>query len=139
MAERGRPGFLDDPENVESVAIAYIDGRTRKQIASAFGVNERTVTAWRGDPRVKARAAQLARDRILQVVRKTDSQIEDRLKNAGEMSVRELLDIRKEFITGPGFQDEAAGISPETITEVTEAMEADPDFAAALTALLEKE
>lgn len=134
----GRPHFLDQPGSAEAVAFAWIDGKTRQEMCEQFDVTPHTITRWTQDPRVKAKATQFARDRILRVVRKTDNAIEERLRNVSEMTVKDILDVRKEFIHGPGFQEEGESTTPETVNEITEAIENNPDFAKQLQELLER-
>jgi hypothetical protein len=54
-----------------------------------FGVKDRdTITRWRRDPRVKAIALKIIEDRVLQVTRKVDGVIAERLENAENMTSR---------------------------------------------------
>lgn len=123
-----RPHALADPEFAKSVAEAFADGCSRKQMAEMFGVKDLdTITRWRRDPRVKARALKVIEDRVLQVTRKVDASIAARLENADNMTVKELLEIRKEFLGGAlRMQTEKA--DDATVGEAHDALEADPEL-----------
>ena len=59
-----------------------------------------TISRWRRDSRVKVHTLPLAEDRVIQISRKIDSTIEARLQHTEKLSIKELLDIRKEFLGG---------------------------------------
>lgn len=96
-----RPNPFVNPEFTKQVAEAFAAGCSRREMCEMFGVkDEDTITRWRRDPRVKAVALRIIEDRVLQVTRKVDGVIAGRLEHAQNMTVRELLDIRKEFLGG---------------------------------------
>ena len=106
-------------------------------MADLFGVKDLdTITRWRRDPRVRSIAMKLTQDRILQVTRKVDSKIAQILEDGNDLTVRELLDIRKEFLGGV-FRDEAEGADERTLTDAQELLEEDPAFMDNLRELLE--
>lgn len=123
----GRPSKLDDPDTLKKIAEAFADGQTRKQMAEAFGVSDlATITRWRKDIRVKAEVRKLIEERITRISQRTDSVIENRLKDAENLSIDELIKIRKEFggsalIRRDVDQDAA-------MTEAFEALESNPDL-----------
>ncbi len=95
---RGRPHFLNDPDNLKLVAALFASGATRDEMCEQCDVSDPgTITRWRKDPRVKAEVRKLLHDRIMRISAKTDSVIEQRLQNAADMTVDELIKIRKEF------------------------------------------
>lgn len=96
---RGRPSKLDDPQELKQIAEAFANGCTRDDMCEMFGVSDPgTITRWRKDVRVKAEVRKIIDDRILRISSKTDFVIEGRLnQSSGEMSVDDLIKIRKEF------------------------------------------
>lgn len=101
MAPRGRPSPLADPEFAKSVAQAFVDGHSRAEMCEIFDVKDpNTISRWRRDSRVKVHTLPLAEDRVIQISRKIDSTIEARLQHTEKLSIKELLDIRKEFLGG---------------------------------------
>lgn len=124
----GRPHTLADPEKCRQVAEMFVAGCTRPEIAEVMGITDLdTVTRWRRDPRVKAIAHKLIDDRVLQITRKVDGVIAERLQHANEMSVRELLDIRKEFLGGK-LREKTENVDDDTISQAMDALEGDEGF-----------
>lgn len=95
-------------------------------MAEVFNVNVDTITRWRRDPRVKAHAFKIIEDRVLQVTRKVDGVIADRLERASEMTITELLSIRKEFLGG-ALRARTESIDDGTIGEAQDFLENNPD------------
>lgn len=111
---KGRPNPLDDPEFAKKVAEAFAAGESRKAMCAMFGVkNVETITRWRRDARVKMYVFKIIEDRVLQVTRRVDGVISARLEEANDLSVAELLAIRKEFLGG------ALRMQTETVDEAT--------------------
>lgn len=136
----GRPHALADPEKAKLVAELFVAGCTRQEIADHPAVNVKdldTITRWRRDPRVKTIASRLIEDRVLEVHRKVDSVIAQRLQDAEELTVKELLDIRKEFVGGK-FRREVEGADEDTVSEAMEAIENNPNFVEELAELFKK-
>jgi hypothetical protein len=101
-----------------------------------FGVKDpATITRWRRDPRVKTYALKLIEDRVLQVTRKVDGVIAERLEHASDMTITELLAIRKEFLGG-ALRSQTEKADDETVNEAAAWLEANPERAAALETLL---
>jgi len=101
MGDMARPSMLQDPERCKQIAEAFVAGQTRAEMCKMFGVkNLDTITRWRRDPRVKGFALKLIEDRVLQVTRKVDAVISERLEHAEDMTTKELIEIRKEFLGG---------------------------------------
>lgn len=122
----GRPHALADPEYAKEVAEAFAAGCSRVQMAEMFGVTKDTITRWRRDPRVKAHAFKIIEDRVLQVTRKVDGIIAHRLEQADEMTMTELLAVRKEFLGG-SLRARTESIDEDTIGEAQEWLEKNPD------------
>lgn len=101
-----------------------------------FGVRDRdTITRWRRDARVKAHALRIIEDRILQVSRRVDSVIAGRLQHAENMSINDLLAIRKEFVGG-ALRSQMEKADEETISEAQTWLEENPEAADKLDELL---
>jgi hypothetical protein len=131
-----RPNPLADPDYAKAVAEAFADGCSRPQMCEMFGVKDKdTITRWRRDPRVKALALKIIEDRVLQVTRKVDGVIAGRLENAENMTVQELLAIRKEFLGG-ALRAQTEKADENTIQEAQEFLEKHPDAMEQLEAML---
>jgi hypothetical protein len=132
-----RPNPLADPAYAKEVAEAFVGGLSRREMADIFGVKDLdTITRWRRDPRVKAHALRLIEDRILQVTRRVDAVISQRLEEADKMSVQELVLIRKEFLGG-ALRQQTEKADSETINEAQTWLEANPEAADQLERILE--
>jgi hypothetical protein len=113
-----------------------VDGCTHKEIAEVFNVRRETVTYWRKDPRVAGPAMKMIEDRILQVTRKTDAVIAQRLQNADQLTTKELLDIRKEFLGG-ALRAQTEKADEGTLAEAMEALERNPALVADIQAAIQ--
>jgi hypothetical protein len=124
-----RPSPLANPDFAKSVGEAFAAGLSRKQMAELFEVKDvDTITRWRRDPRVKAIALKIIEDRVLQVTRKVDGVIAERLEHANEMTVTELLAIRKEFLGG-ALRAQTEKADEDTIAEAQNWLEENPEAA----------
>jgi hypothetical protein len=122
-----RPNPLADPEYARQVAEAFASGASRADMCDLFGVKDPdTITRWRRDPRVKAYALKIIEDRVLQVTRKVDGVIAARLEQAEDMTVQELIMIRKEFLGG-ALRAQTEKADEATISEMQEFLESNPD------------
>jgi transposase-like protein len=131
-----RPSYLDQPEHVKAVGEAFANGLSRAQMCETFGVSDPdTITRWRRDPRVKAVALKAVEARVLEVTRKVDSSIAARLENPENMTVDELLKIRKEFLGG-ALRAQTEKADEDTIAEAQDWLEENPDAADELEKLL---
>jgi len=131
-----RPNPLADPDFAKAVAEAFAAGLSRKEMAEMFEVKDLdTITRWRRDPRVKSIALKIIEDRVLQVTRKVDGVIAQRLEDASEMTMQELLAIRKEFLGG-ALRAQTEKADAETIGEAQDWIEKNPEAAAQLEQLL---
>ena len=132
----GRPSLLDDPEQLELIAAAFADGATRDEMCEAFGIKDpKTITRWRRDPRVGTIARRIIRDRVLAITSKTDSEIARRLQSPEDMTIKELLEVRKEFLGGQ-LRDATTEIDEQTVAEAMALFEQDPEAAQQLRDLL---
>jgi transposase-like protein len=131
-----RPNPLANPDFAQAVAEMFAAGCSRQQIADEFGVKDLdTITRWRRDPRVKGRALKIIEDRVLEVTRKVDGVIAARLQNAKDMTIVELLAIRKEFLGG-ALRSQTEKADEETVNEAQTFLENNPDAADKLEELL---
>ena len=135
-AGRGRPHFLREEGNAQAVATAFVAGMTRPEMAELFNVSEDTITRWRRDPRIKPHVFKLIEDRVLTVTRKTDSEIEKRLGSPDQLTIKELLEIRKEFLAGT-LRQKMEAIDDETMSEAMELLEKAPELAEQLVSLMD--
>ena len=131
-----RPNPLADPTFAKEVAEAFVGGLSRREMADIFAVKDLdTITRWRRDPRVKAHALKLIEDRILQVTRRVDAVISQRLENAEDMTIPELVLIRKEFLGG-ALRQQTEKADSDTINEAQAWLESNPDAADQLERIL---
>jgi hypothetical protein len=131
-----RRGMLSDPDLCQRVAEAFAAGCSRQQMCEMFNVDSlQTITRWRRDPRVRARALKIIEDRVLQVTRKVDGVIAERLEHADEMSVKDLIMIRKEYLGG-ALRAQTEKADDDAVIQMMEAMEANPDLDKQIEALL---
>lgn len=133
----GRPSRLAEPGFVDLFAARLVDGAPNAQLSEEFDVSPSTVKVWKRDPRVLAAAQKLIEDRVVRVTRKTDSEIENRLANAADLTVKELLEIRKEYLGGR-FRKQIEGVDAQTTNEAMERLEENPELAAELQAMVER-
>lgn len=136
IGHMSRPNPLADPDFAKQVAEAFAAGASRKDMCELFGVKDQdTITRWRRDPRVKAVALRIIEDRVLQVTRKVDGVIAGRLEYADKMTIRELLDIRKEFLGG-ALRAQTEKADEGTVQEAQEFLEKHPEAMEQLDTLL---
>lgn len=130
----GRRSKLDDPEVQELVGRAFNDGQTRAQMAATFGVAPSTISVWKRDPRVNAVIKRLQEERIFEITRKVDGRIHSLLQQE-DLSLKDLLAIRKEFVGG-AMRQSMEKADEETVAQAVEALEDNPNLAADLEKLL---
>lgn len=97
-----------------------------------------TITRWRRDARVKAIAFKLIEDRVLQVTRRVDATIAARLENSENLTTKELLEIRKEYLGGK-LREQHEKADDETVHEAMDFLTNNPQAAAELEAMLRGE
>lgn len=134
---RGRPSPISDPVFAKKVAEAFSSGLSRAQMCDLFGVKDHdTITRWRRDPRIKSHLFKLIEDRVLEITRKVDAKLAQVLHSDQELTVQELLAIRKEFLGGALRAQTENAVDDQTIGEASGWLEANPEAAAALTEML---
>lgn len=127
-----RPNPLADPAFAKKVAEAFVAGLSRQEIADLFKVKDLdTITRWRRDARVKAIAFKLIEDRVLQVTRRVDATIAARLESAENLTTKELLEIRKEYLGGK-LREQHEKADDETVHDAMDFLTNNPDAAAEL-------
>lgn len=125
-----RVSRLANPEFAKAVGEAYADGCSRTEMSEMFGAHVDTITDWCRDPRVQAHAARFAQERVNQITRITDREILTRLNDADDMDTELILKIRKEFLERAlKLELGKAGQQAETINEVVQNLEDDPELA----------
>jgi hypothetical protein len=137
----GSTGYLNNPQQLRWFAECVAIGLSAREIAPILAISKKSAERYRNDPRVKAEAMRLIDDRVVRVTSRTDAIIVHRLETeADDMSVETLLKVRKEFLQGP-LRAAAQGTDPgaDVINDAIESIENDPDFAAELQALLERQ
>lgn len=138
-AGRGSPSALDDPEFVELFAKAVSEGLTITQLAELFSVARSTINLWKKDLRVKAAAMKIVEERVLSISRRVDREIEARLQEPKDITIDELLKIRKEFLGGAlRLQTQGSKNDDRTVHESQTLLEENPEFATELQELLRK-
>lgn len=131
----GRPHALSDPEYAQQIAEALVAGSTIKQMCEMFGRSDRTIKDWKKDPRVQLVARKMIQERVIEITRRTDAVIAAKLQNAEELTVKELLDIRKEYM-GDKLRQEHEPVDAQTINEAQNFFDQNPDAAEQMRKLL---
>lgn len=135
---RGRPSPLSRPEFVEEFAAHLTSGATQAAIAEAMDISDRSVRTYKNDPRVRAEAMRLTRERVIRITRKTDSEIERRLQYASDMTVEELIKIRRELASEMARFAPRGEVDAGTISETLDELDKSPELVEELSALLER-
>ena len=126
-ASTGRPNALSDPEYANAVAEAFVAGCSREEMCDMFNVSLSTISRYRRDHRVKVLALKKIEDRVLRITRRTDSIIEERLRNAKDIDTDTLLRIRKEYLGG-ALRTQTEKADSETINEASSEIENNPSL-----------
>lgn len=118
----GMTNTLDRVDGLrDRVAELWADGYSNKAIAEAvhreFSEIEdvpvkNTIINWRHDEQVKNKIHALMRERISRIVRRTDSELANRLENASELTVEEIIKIRKEIAPARDVLDDSERVDP---------------------------
>jgi hypothetical protein len=121
------------------IAELWADGYSNKAIAekahSTFAEIEdvpvkSTIINWRHDEQVKNKIHAIMRDRVSRIVRRTDSELIARLENAEELTVKEIIDIRKEIAPARDVLDENERVDPaDAADDLFGAADEDPELA----------
>jgi hypothetical protein len=136
----GMTNTLDRVDGLrDRIAELWAEGYTNKGIAetvhSEFAEIESvpvkgTIINWRHDEQVANKIHALMRDRISRIVRKTDAALAKRLENDDELTVDEIIKIRKEIAPARDVLDEAERVDPaQAASDLFGAAVDDPDLA----------
>lgn len=132
----GRPSRLADPEFVEHLAICVANGMTREAICEEIGAKDvGSITRWKRDPRVKAAVQKVIKDRITLITSRTDAAILKKLDDADNLTVKEIVLIRQQFLGGK-MRETIEDVDEETVNDLQDWLSKNPDDAAALDELL---
>lgn len=129
-----RPSPLAEPDFAKQVAECFANGDSRESMSTTFNVSKQTITKWRKDPRIKRLVHNIMVERVQRVTSKVDAILEGRLANGDSLTIKELLDIRKEFM-GDSARGKLEDADDTTINAAMEAAES-PDFAELAAALV---
>jgi transposase len=122
---------MHDEANRARVAELHADGNPRAVIAEEFEVHVETVSSWLQREDIKAEVDKILRDRTHRILRKVDTQIETLLARIEKLTLKELLDIRKEFL--PDRKEISLNVNKTSVLEELWAAAAEnPEAAAAL-------
>lgn len=121
------------------VAEQYADGLSNKGIALAVQKHfveietepvKSTIINWRKDEQVENKVHALMRDRISRIVRKTDAILANRLDKEDELTVDEVIKIRKEIAPARDILDGAERADPaQASSDLFGAAMDDPELA----------
>lgn len=123
----------------DRVAELWADGLSNKAIAetvhSEFSEIEdvpvkNTIINWRHDEQVTNKIHAIMRERISRIVRSTDSALAARLEKADELTVDEIIKIRKEIAPARDVLDENERVDPgDAASDLFGAAIDDPELA----------
>lgn len=123
----------------DRIAELWADGYSNKAIAEAVHKEfaeiqdepvKRTIINWRHDEQVKNKIHAIMRERITRIVRQTDSALAKRLENADELTVEEIIKIRKEIAPARDVLDDAERVDPaDAASDLFGAAIDDPELA----------
>ena len=136
----GMTNTLDRVDGLRDfIAEKWAEGLTNKAIAEAV-FNEfaeiesvpvkSTIINWRHDEQVANKIHAIMRERISRIVRRTDSALAHRLENADELTVDEIIKIRKEIAPARDVLDDAERVDPaDAASDLFGAAIDDPELA----------
>ena len=123
----------------DRIAELWADGYSNKAIAESVHKEfaeiedepvKRTIINWRHDEQVKNKIHAIMRERITRIVRQTDSALAKRLENADELTVEEIIKIRKEIAPARDVLDDAERVDPaDAASDLFGAAVDDPELA----------
>lgn len=137
----GMTNTLDRVDGLRDyIANAWAEGLTNKAIAEGAAKEfveiesvpvKSTVINWRHDEQVANKIHAIMRERISRIVRRTDTALADRLDNADELTVDEIIKIRKEIAPARDVLNEAERVDPaDAASDLFGAAIDDPELAA---------
>lgn len=130
---------LADPEYAREVAECYVAGMSRGEMAVRFDVHPDTITSWKRDMRVRTIAKQLHEDRVLEMTRKIDHEMQSRLNSQRikDMDDETLLKFRKELVGDKKTIELSGSLDTSSAkNDLWKLMDDDPDLASKLSSLL---
>lgn len=123
----------------DRIAELYADGFSNKAIAETVHAQyaeiedvpvKQTIINWRHDEQVENKVHALMRERIGRIVRRTDAELANRLDNAEELTVKEIIEIRKEIAPSRDVLNEDEKVDPaQASQDLFGAALDDPDLA----------
>lgn len=123
----------------DRVAELWADGRSNKAIAEAVHSEfseiedvpvKNTIINWRHDEQVANKIHAIMRERISRIVRSTDSALAARLEKADELTVDEIIKIRKEIAPARDVLDDNERVDPgDAASDLFGAAIDDPELA----------
>jgi len=130
---------LADTDFAREVAECYVAGMSRSEMAARFDVHPDTITAWKRDMRMRTIAKQLHDDRLLEMTRKIDHEMQTRLNShrIQEMDDETLLKFRKELVGDKKTIELSGALDTSSAKgDLWKLLDDDPDLASKLSALL---
>jgi len=134
-----RVSKLKDPDFAREVAEAYVLGMTRAEMAIRFDCHPDTITVWKRDLRVRTIAKQLHEDRIMEMTRKVDAEMQGRLNSQKiqAMDDETLLKFRKELLGDKRTIELSGAVDTGAAKgDLWKSLDSDPELAIKLAALL---
>lgn len=136
----GMTSTLDRVDGLRDlVAELWAEGYTNKAIAEAVHSEfpeiesvpvKGTIINWRHDSQVANKIHAIMRERISRIVRKTDAGLEQRLENMDDLTVDEIIKIRKEIAPARDVLDETERADPgQVASDLFGAALDDPELA----------
>lgn len=118
----GMTSTLDRVDGLrDRVAELWADGLTNRAIAESVHSEfveiedvpvKNTIINWRHDEQVANKIHAIMRERISRIVRSTDSALAARLENAADLTVDEIIKIRKEIAPSRDALDKSERVDP---------------------------
>lgn len=137
-----RTSRLADPDFARRVAEAYVLGMSRAEMAVEFDAHPDTITSWKRDIRVKTIAKSLHEERIIEMTRKVDSEMQARLNSTRikEMDDETLIKFRKELVGDKKTIELSGAVDTSSARgDLWKQLDKDPELAVKLAALLSGE
>jgi transposase len=134
-----RTSRLENSDFAREVAEAYVSGMSRSEMAARFDAHPDTITAWKRDMRVRTIAKQLHEDRIMEMTRKVDAEMQARLNShkIKEMDDETLIKFRKELLGDKKTIELSGAIDTGAAKgDLWKSLDEDPALAAKLVTLL---
>lgn len=123
----------------DCIAELWADGLSNKAIAEAVEKEfaeidsvpvKNTIINWRHDETVTNKIHAIMRERISRIVRRTDSVLAARLENADDLTIDEVIKIRKEIAPARDVLDDAERTDPaDAASDLFGAAIDDPELA----------